>query len=86
MEDVISMGFDARHSYEDNIMPVEEFYELYHKRIAVLGGIDMNFVCTASHDEIKKRASAMIERSRERGGWTLGTGSSVRGICLMKIF
>jgi hypothetical protein len=29
------------------------------------------------HDEIKKRASAMIEHTRERGGWALGTGSRV---------
>lgn len=78
MEDMIEdMKYDAKHSYEDKIMPVEDFYEKYNPRIAVLGGIDVNFVCHSTPEEIKKRSRAMIERAQDRGGYALGTGNSV---------
>lgn len=74
---VDDMKFDARHSYEDNICPVEEAYERLNGRIAVLGGIDMNFMVTGTPDRIFDRATAMLERARTRGGYLLGTGNSV---------
>ncbi len=41
-EDIIDdIGYDAKHSYEDTILPVEEAYQTYGDRIAILGGIDM---------------------------------------------
>jgi uroporphyrinogen decarboxylase len=78
MDDIIdTIGYDAKHSYEDNIMPVEEAYEEYGDRIAILGGIDVDFVCRATPEEIKKRSAAMLERVKGRGGYALGTGNSV---------
>ena len=78
IEDIIEdMGFDGRHSYEDNIMPVEEAYEKYQNRIAILGGIDVNFICESIPEEIYKRSKAMLERASGRGGFALGTGNSV---------
>jgi len=78
IEDIIEdMRFDGRHSYEDNIMPVEEAYEKYHDRIAIIGGIDVNFMCESTPDEVYKRSEAILERASERGGFALGTGNSV---------
>lgn len=78
IEDVIEdMKFDARHSYEDNICPVEEAYERLNGRIAVLGGIDMNFMVSEAPEQIYARATGMLERARTRGGYLLGTGNSV---------
>lgn len=78
IEDIImGMRFDGRHSYEDNIMPVEKAYEAYHDRIAVIGGIDVNFICESAPEEVYQRSRAMLERSGERGGFALGTGNSV---------
>lgn len=78
IEDVIKdMGYDARHSYEDAILPVEESYERYGRRIAHLGGIDLDFVCRRSPQEVFERSKAMLERSARRGGYALGTGNSV---------
>ncbi len=71
------MKFDARHSYEDNIRPVEDAYEGLAGKIAVLGGIDMNFMVSQTPARIYDRATAMLERSRTRGGYLLGTGNSV---------
>ena len=76
--DVIEdMGYDGRHSYEDAILPVEESYERYGRRIAHLGGIDLDFVCRRSPQEVYERSKAMLERSASRGGYALGTGNSV---------
>lgn len=78
IEDVIEdMRFDGRHSYEDSICPVEDAYDKLAGRIAVMGGIDMHFMVTKSPEEIYARATSMLERSRERGCYFLGTGNSV---------
>ena len=78
MDPVIDeMQYDGKHSYEDNILSVEESYEKWNPRIAILGGIDVNFIANASPEDIKKRACAMLERTMERGGYALGTGNSV---------
>ena len=78
IEDIIEdMRFDGRHSYEDNIMPIENAYENYHDRIAIIGGIDINFICDSTPDDVYKRSKAMLERASERGGFALGTGNSV---------
>lgn len=78
MDDVIDViRFDAKHSYEDTIEPVEDAYEKLHSRIAVLGGLDLDFVCTKTPAQVKARAKAMLERSASRGAYALGTGNSV---------
>ncbi|MBR2459947.1 MAG: hypothetical protein IKB34_01775 [Clostridia bacterium] len=78
IDDIIDdIHYDARHSYEDNIVPIEEAYESLNGRIAVLGGIDINFLCTKTPEEIKKRCYGMLDRSWERGGYALGSGNSV---------
>lgn len=78
INDVIEdMKFDCRHSYEDNICPVEEAYERLHGRIAVAGGIDMNLLASGTPEQVYARSRAMLERTAERGGYLLGTGNSV---------
>lgn len=69
--------YDGRHSYEDAIKPVEEAYEELKGRIAVLGGIDVDFICRATPEEVYTRAKAMLRRAAADGGYALGTGNSV---------
>ncbi len=75
MEDIIDVGYDAKHSYEDNIIAVEEFYPRYKDRISILGGIDLDFVCRATPDEVYDRSRKMVESSH--GGYALGSGNSI---------
>lgn len=75
MDDIISIGYDAKHSYEDNIIPVEKFYETYKNDIAVMGGIDLDFVCRATPDEIHERSKRMLEKGTK--GYALGSGNSI---------
>jgi uroporphyrinogen decarboxylase len=78
MDDVIDdMGYDGKHSYEDAIEPVEQAYDLYHERIGVMGGMDVDFVCRSTPDAVFARSSAMLEKSLETGSYALGTGNSV---------
>jgi len=78
MDDIVNViGHDGKHSYEDAIKPVEEAYEALFGRIAVIGGIDVDFVCRSSPEEVFARSRAMIERTADRGGYMLGTGNSV---------
>jgi uroporphyrinogen decarboxylase len=78
MDDIIDdIGYDGKHSYEDAIMPVEDAYETYGSRIAILGGIDVDFVIRAAPEDVYQRAKTMLERTDARGGYALGTGNSV---------
>ena len=78
MDDIIDdIGYDGRHSYEDAIQPVEDFYDEYGGRIAVLGGMDVDFMIRHTPDEIRARARAMLDKTAARGGYALGTGNSV---------
>jgi uroporphyrinogen decarboxylase len=80
MDDIVDdMGYDAKHSYEDNIQPVEEAYEEYGARIAILGGIDLDFICRSTPAEIDARSRAMLARTAVRGGYALGSGNSIPG-------
>ena len=76
MDSIIDdLKFDGKHSFEDKIMPVEEAYKTYGGRIALLGGIDVDFMCRASKDEIFTRSKNMLKMGKT--GYALGTGNSV---------
>lgn len=78
MDDIIDgMHYDGKHSYEDKIEPVEDAYERYGKRIAILGGMDLDFVCRSKPEEVSARAQAMLDRTASRGSYALGSGNSI---------
>ena len=77
MEDIIDMGYDGRHSYEDKIYPVEQFYLDYHDKISVLGGIDVDYIIRQDKSAVYERAINLLKLSEKWGGYALGTGNSV---------
>jgi len=77
MDELIDLGFDGKHSFEDKIMPVEEIYRRWGDRIAVLGGVDMDVLARGSVDEVRQRTRAVLESCAAKGtGYCLGTGNS----------
>ena len=70
---------DGKHSYEDGILPVEKAYDEYGRRVAILGGIDMDFLCRRTPEEVYRRSAAMIERTNGCCGYALGSGNSIAG-------
>lgn len=77
-EDIINdMGYDGKHSYEDNICPVETMYDQYGDRLAIMGGIDVDYLCRMPEEEITRRSRAMLERAADKGSYALGSGNSI---------
>jgi len=78
MDDIIDdMRFDAKHSFEDSIITIEDAYSLWGDRICLLGGIDVNFLISKPVEEIKKRCKAILSATCEKGGYMLGSGNSI---------
>lgn len=78
MEDIIEdMHYDGKHSFEDNICPVEESYRRWGSRIAILGGIDVDFLIRSPEEAIIRRANGLFELSAETSGYALGSGNSI---------
>jgi uroporphyrinogen decarboxylase len=77
MEDLIVCGIDAKHSYEDQVQPVTCFKKAYGDRMAALGGIDLDFLCRASEDEVRQRVREVLAVCMPGGGYALGTGNTV---------
>jgi uroporphyrinogen decarboxylase len=78
MDDLIDdVGIDARHSWEDTIMDVREAKVVWGDRMAILGGIDMDFLCRADEAAIRQRVRDTLEVCHPGGGYCLGTGNSV---------
>ncbi len=78
MNDLIDeVNIDAKHSYEDVILPVTEVKRRYGNRMAILGGIDVDFLCRADEKAIRKRVRETLDICMQGGGYCLGTGNSV---------
>jgi uroporphyrinogen decarboxylase len=71
------VGIDAKHSFEDNIQPVEQFLDAWGDRIAVLGGVDVNLLAVGETDAITDRVTRILEEAAPRGGYAAGSGNSI---------
>lgn len=78
LEDLIAdVKIDAKHSFEDTIEDVRDAKQRYGRRIALLGGIDVDFLCRASEGDIRARVRDTLAKCLPGGGYCLGTGNSV---------
>ena len=78
MDDLIDdVGIDAKHSFEDTIEDVTVVKDTYGQRIALLGGIDVDFLCRATEEEVRRRVRTTLEKCTVGSGYCLGTGNSV---------
>ncbi len=78
MDELIDLGIDAKHSFEDKIMPVEEIYRRWGEHVAVLGGVDMDLLARGSEEQVRERTREILEVCGTRGtGYCLGTGNTV---------
>ncbi len=78
MDDLIeNIGIDAKHSFEDVILPVSQAKEQYGDRIAILGGIDVDFMAQRSPQEVKDYTLRTLEACAPGGGYALGSGNTI---------
>ncbi len=78
MEDLIEdVKIDAKHSYEDVIIPVEEFQARYGSRIGVIGGLDVDRLAAGTPEQVRERARQLKAICGGRGRYVLGSGNSI---------
>jgi len=78
MEDLISfVGIDGKHSFEDAILPVEDFQARYGERIAVLGGVDINILGAGTPEQVRQRVRFLVDTCGRRGRYAVGSGNSI---------
>ena len=75
VEDLIEdVKLDGKHSYEEVIIPIQDFQERYGDRIAVLGGFDIHPLSTMSEDEVRGHVRFLTETCGPRGRFVIGSG------------
>ena len=78
MDDIVACGYDGKHSFEDTIQPgILELHHQYGRKLALLGGIDVDFLCRASEADIRRRVREYIAALAPNGGYCLGSGNSI---------
>lgn len=82
MDDLIDwVGIDGKHSYEDAIIPAEDFQEAYGGsepgRVAVLGGVDINILAAGTPVTVRARVRQLIDTCAPRGRFAVGSGNSI---------
>ncbi|MCK5155187.1 MAG: hypothetical protein KAQ69_02065 [Spirochaetales bacterium] len=78
IDDLIDdVRFDALHSFEDTIELVTDAKQSYGERVSLLGGLDVDFLCRAGEEDIRKRVRSTLDICMPGGGYALGTGNSV---------
>jgi uroporphyrinogen decarboxylase len=78
MDDLIDdVKIDGKHSYEDAIMPVQEFQRKFGDRIAVLGGLDINILTRCTPQQVRSEIGKLMDECGARGRYAVGSGNSV---------
>jgi uroporphyrinogen decarboxylase len=78
MDDLIDdVGIDAKHSFEDAIMPVAEVKARYGHRMAILGGLDMHLLASGGPEEVRTATRQVIQDCSPEGGFALGSGNTI---------
>lgn len=77
MDELIEAGIDAKHSNEDEIAPMNVWYEKYGNKIANFGGIDADILCRYSEEEIRAYVTDVYNTSKDLKGIALGSGNSI---------
>jgi uroporphyrinogen decarboxylase len=77
MDELIDLGIDAKHSFEDKIMPVEEVYRRWGDRVTILGGVDMDDLARGSEEQVRRRTREILAVCAAKGtGYCLSTGNT----------
>jgi len=71
------VGIDAKHSFEDKILPVTAFKERYGSRTGTIGGVDVGNLCTFTPDQLRGYVESIVDSCMPGGGYILGSGNSI---------
>ena len=68
---------DAKHSFEDTIEDCRDAKKTWGRKMAMIGGMDVHFMCTADKQAIRARVRDTLDKCQPGGGYCLGTGNTV---------
>ena len=74
-EELIGLGVEAFHSFEEAICPVSEFVKEYGDRVATLGGIDMDRISRLPESQLRRYVRETLDACMP-GRYALGTGNT----------
>lgn len=78
MDDLIdNVGIDAKHSFEDAILPVQEAKRRWGSRCAMCGGVDVDKLTRLPEEDLRCYVRNILENCAPGGGYLLGSGNSV---------
>lgn len=71
------VGIDAKHSFEENVVPVTEAKRRWGSRVSLLGGLDVDFIARQDEAAIRQRVRETLDVCQPGGGYCLGLGNWV---------
>lgn len=78
MDDLIDdVRIDAKHSFEEAIMPVTEAKTRYGDRLSLLGGLDVDWIARSDEKRIRSYTRNVLEKCVPGGGYFVGLGNWV---------
>lgn len=78
MDDFIDdVGIDAKHSFEDVILPVTAAKQQYGDRVSLLGGVDVDLLSRQDEQTIRAKVHEILDVCVPGGGYFLGSGNWV---------
>lgn len=85
IEDLIEhVQIDAFHSFQDVILPVCDFKARYGKRVATLGGVDMDNLVRLDEHELRQYIRSILESCVPDGRYALGSGNTIANFIPLK--
>lgn len=76
-DDLIALGIDGKHSFEEKGWPVISFYEEMHEYMGVIGGVDVDYLCRMPEDEFVSYCKNILDNCFHRGRYVFGSGNSI---------
>lgn len=78
MEDLISdVKIDAKHSFQDKILPISEAKKKYGDRIGLLGGVDVDKLTRFDEKRLRTYIRDIIDKCLPGGRFAIGSGNSI---------
>lgn len=78
MDELIDdIKIDAKHSFEETVIPVKEAYDRYGSRIAIMGGVAADAMAKMPVEPFRAYARGIIEHCAGRGNYCFGSGSGI---------
>ena len=85
MNDLIEdVGIDAKHSFEDIIMPMPNVKDKYGRQIGFLGGVDMHILATGTLMAVRSATRQAIKDCALGGGYAFGSGNTIANYIPLK--